>query len=334
MRILYGVQATGNGHIIRAKEFIPHLLKHGRLDILLSGNSAEVDIGHPVAYRLTGLGFTFGRNGGIDYLETLMKLRPIRFMADVRSLDVDAYDLVISDFEPVTAWACKRAGKPCVGLSNQASFLAGKTPRPATGDPLAELVFRNYAPCTIPVGLHYEAYDAFIRTPVIRSEVRRLKPVPGGHITLYLAAYGEDVILPHLRSLGDLRFHVFSKHTTTEYQDGNVWVRPVRNEDYLASLEHCDGLISGGGFGATAEALYLGKRLMVIPMRDQFEQVCNAEALKPYGIPVLDAVEADFADRIRTWNDQAQAVRIAYPDHAADIIDRIVEHVRTGGSAG
>jgi uncharacterized protein (TIGR00661 family) len=334
MRILYGVQATGNGHISRAKEFIPHLLKHGQLDVLLSGSSAEVEIGHPVAYRLSGLGFTFGRNGGINYLETAMKLRPIRFMADVRALDVDAYDLVISDFEPVSAWACKLAGKPCVGLSNQASFLSKKTPRPAIGDALAELVFHNYAPCTIPVGLHYEAYDEFIRTPVIRSEVRRLKPVPGGHITLYLPAYGEDVILPHLRSLGDLRFHVFSKHTKTEYQDGNVWVRPVRNDDYLSSLERCDGLISGGGFEAPAEALFLGKRLMVIPMRDQFEQKCNAEALKPYGIPVLDAIEADFADRIRTWNAQGQAVHIAYPDHAADIIAHVVELGRTSGATG
>jgi uncharacterized protein (TIGR00661 family) len=329
LRILYGVQATGNGHISRAKEVIPHLLRHGRLDVLLSGDSAEVDIGYPVSYRLTGLGFTFGRNGGIDYVDTLRKLRPIRFLRDVRALDVDAYDVVVSDFEPVTAWACKRAGKPCVGLSNQASFLSDKTPRPAVGDLLAECVFRSYAPCTYPVGLHYEAYDTFIRSPIIRSEVRRLNPVSGGHIILYLPAYGEDAILPHLRSLGDLRFHVFSKHTDTEYVVGNVWVRPVRNDDYLGSLESCDGLISGGGFGATAEALYLGKRLMVIPMRDQFEQKCNAEALKRYGIPVLDAIETDFPDRIRAWNAQGPAPRIAYPDHTAAITAHVVERART-----
>lgn len=324
MRILYGVQATGNGHISRAKEFIPHLLRHGDVDVLLSGSSAEVDIGHPVKYRLSGLGFTFGKNGGIDYIETALKLRPIRFLADVRALDVDAYDLVVSDFEPVTAWACKMVGKPCVGLSHQAAFLSEKTPRPAVGNPAAELLFKTYAPCTEPVGLHYESYADFIWTPIIRSEVRRLTPTNEGHITVYLPAYGDEVLIPHLNTLADLRFHVFSKHSKTEYTAGNVRVRPVRNADYLASLESCDALISGGGFEAPAEALFLGKRLMVIPMRDQFEQKCNAEALKPFGIPVLESVEEDFAQRIRAWHDSSTAVRLPFPDHAAEIIAHVV----------
>lgn len=324
MRILYGVQATGNGHISRAKEFIPHLLRHGEVDVLLSGSSSEVDIGHPVRYRLSGLGFTFGKNGGIDYVDTAMKLRPIRFLGDVRALDVDAYDVVVSDFEPVTAWACKMAGKPCVGLSHQASFLSEKTPRPAAGNPAAELLFKTYAPCTDPVGLHYESYADFIWTPIIRSEVRRLNPSNEGHITVYLPAYGDSVLIPHLATVTESRFHVFSKHTKQEYREGNVWVRPVRNVDYLSSLETCDGLLSGGGFEAPAEALFMGKRLMVIPMRDQFEQKCNAEALKPFGIPVLDAVEENFADRIRQWQTHVKAVRLDFPDHAADIIAHVV----------
>lgn len=334
MRILYGVQATGNGHISRAKEFIPHLRRHGQVDLLLSGDSSEVDIGHDVTYRLPGLGFTFGKRGGIDYVETALKLRPIRFLADIRSLNVDEYDLVISDFEPVTAWACKLAGKPCVGLSHQAAFLSPKTPRPAVGNPAAEVLFKTYAPCTDPIGLHYEAYADFIWTPIIRSEVRRLVPSNDGHITMYLPAYGDEVLLPLLNPLADMRFHVFSKHSRTEYHSGNVWVRPVRNREYLDSLETCDGLVSGGGFEAPAEALFLGKRLMVIPMKDQFEQKCNAEALKSYGVPVLESVEADFADRIRHWSKETKAVRLAFPDHTSDIVEHAVALGRGKRAAG
>ena len=36
-------------------------------------------------------------------------------MKKTKSLAVEEYDLVISDFEPVSAWACKRKHKHCVG---------------------------------------------------------------------------------------------------------------------------------------------------------------------------------------------------------------------------
>ncbi len=45
------------------------------------------------------------------------------------------------------------------------------------------------------VGFHFERYDDFIRTPVIRSEIRNLKPENLGHYTVYLPAYSDEFIL-------------------------------------------------------------------------------------------------------------------------------------------
>ena len=50
------------------------------------------------------------------------------------------------------------------------------------------------------------------------------------------------------------------------------------------SLIHCTGIITGGGFETPAEALHLGKKLMAIPIRGQYEQQCNAAALKEMGV--------------------------------------------------
>jgi hypothetical protein len=55
---------------------------------------------------------------------------------------------------------------------------------------------------------------------------------------------------------------------------------------YYKSLASCEGLITGGGFESPAEALYLGKKLMVIPMKGQYEQQCNAAALTDMGVSV------------------------------------------------
>jgi uncharacterized protein (TIGR00661 family) len=49
------------------------------------------------------------------------------------------------------------------------------------------------------------------------------------------------------------------------------------------------GIITGGGFETPAEALYLNKKLMVIPLRNHYEQYCNSAALAQLGIKVLQA---------------------------------------------
>ncbi len=325
MRILYGIQATGNGHLSRAKEFIPHLKEFGSLDILVSGSNTDVSLGYPITYRKTGLSYTFGRKGGIDYVDTAKNLRPIQFIEDVRALNLDRYDLIITDFEPITAWAAKLARRTCFGLSHQAAFLSANTPRPAMPNPGTELLFRSYAPCTHPIGLHYERYDDFIWTPIIRSDVRALQTTDEGHITVYLPAYGDDVLLKQFHALPEIPFHVFSKHSKTAYRSGNVWVRPVRNDDYLMSLASCHGLLSGGGFEAPAEALFLGKRMLVIPMKDQFEQKCNAEALKPYGIRSIDRVDDSLPKHVSEWLATSEAVRIDFPDQTREIVEHMFE---------
>src|SRR4051812_42654998 len=121
MKILYALQGTGNGHICRAREIIPMLKTHGDVDVLISGTQADIDLGHEVKYKLNGLGFIFGKKGGVDILSTYKKNNLRQFWEEINEIPVDIYDVVINDFEPVTAWACYLKGKPIAGLSHQAA---------------------------------------------------------------------------------------------------------------------------------------------------------------------------------------------------------------------
>jgi uncharacterized protein (TIGR00661 family) len=67
------------------------------------------------------------------------------------------------------------------------------------------------------------------------------------------------------------------------------------------SLLTCHGLITGGGFETPAEALYLKKKLISIPIKNHYEQQCNAAALKKMGVCVLEDVDEQFADIIEKW---------------------------------
>ena len=105
MKILYCVQLTGNGHVTRANELIPEFKKVAKVDVLSSGNQNSLEIKEKVSFKLRGLSFVFGSNGGVDIFKTIINLRPITFIRDVFSIQVRNYDLIINDFEPVSAWA-------------------------------------------------------------------------------------------------------------------------------------------------------------------------------------------------------------------------------------
>ena len=128
MKILYAIQGTGNGHVSRAREIIPILKKYGELDILISGTQADVNLDEKIKYQFKGFGFDFGTKGGIDYKSSFRKADFSQLIKDIRNLPVKDYDLVINDFEPVTAWACKLRRKKSVALSHQSAFLSPKTP--------------------------------------------------------------------------------------------------------------------------------------------------------------------------------------------------------------
>ena len=64
------------------------------------------------------------------------------------------------------------------------------------------------------------------------------------------------------------------------------------------------GIITGGGFETPAEALFLEKRILSIPIREHYEQLCNAAALQKMGVPVIYEVDDDFNVVIEQWLNQ------------------------------
>ncbi|GGC64216.1 glycosyl transferase [Pedobacter quisquiliarum] len=324
MRILYAIQGTGNGHISRARAIVPLLQQYGNLDLLISGTQADVSLIENVKYELHGFSFIFGRKGGVNHYETWRSMNLPRFVRDMNKLPLKDYNLIINDFEPVTAWACKRKGLESVGLSHQASFQSRNVPRPKSID-WAQLVLKYYAPASHYVGFHFEKYDHFINTPVIRSQIRELQVRDDGHYTVYLPAIDDKFLIPILHQLPHVQWQVFSKHAIVGYTSKNVQVNLINNEQYNASLASCTGLLTGGGFEGPAEALFLGKKLLVVPMKFQYEQQCNAFALKKFGIPVIWGSNKNWLPILKEWIDHGRVIHVDYPDETASVIDRLVK---------
>ncbi|MEJ8800723.1 glycosyltransferase family protein [Pontibacter sp. H249] len=325
MRILYAIQGTGNGHLTRALDILPALQKRGEVDIVVSGSQVDLSLPYPVKYRLKGLGFVFGKNGGVDFYRTFVKANSRAFYKETCQLPVNEYDLVISDFEPVTAWACMRAKKHCVGLSNQVAVLNQNVPKPKETDHMGKFILKNYAPTTAQYGFHFDRFDDTIFTPIIRKQVRELEVSNQGHYTVYLPAHDDHKIINKLSRFKSVEWQVFSKHNKQPFRHENISVQPIHNDAFLQSMASSAGVLCAAGFGTPSEVLYLQKKLLVVPMKNQYEQVCNAAALKHMGVATIKSLKKKHLPKIHEWLVHGEPIRVHYPDETDAIVARIVQ---------
>ena len=324
MKILYAIQGTGNGHLSRATDIIPCLQQHGEVDILVSGIQGDLKLPYDVKYQLRGLSFIFGKKGGVDLWKTFTKTNLRKLISSIRKLPVQDYDLIINDFEPVTAWACALRNRPCIALSHQAAVLAPGYPKPDVKDAKGRLVLQHYAPADVKYGFHFSGNNETIFTPVVRQQVRSHDITNNGHYTVYLPAYNDKTLIKRLSAHKTVQWDVFSKHNKKKIIKGNVTINPINNEQFTASMAAAAGVLCGAGFETPAEALFLGKKLLVIPMKNQYEQQLNAAALKAMGVPVIKSLKAKHDDVIADWLNNGKVIPVHYPDMTQEIIDRVI----------
>lgn len=324
MKVLYAIQGTGNGHISRAREIVPILNKLCDLEVMISGIQADIEVNFDIKIQLKGLSFIFGKKGGIDLWKTIKDTEFLLFREEIKKIDIEQYDLIINDFEPISAWAAKLHNIPCISLSHQSAVIAPESPKPTNNDFLGQRILKHYAPTTDYIGFHFYRYNQKTFTPVIRKEIRNLHPTNKGHYTVYLPAYGDEQLIAFFNEFPNIKWQVFSKHSKKEYQINQILIKPVNNNDFIKSFESCEGIICGAGFEAPAEALFLKKKLLVIPMKNQYEQQCNAEALRQLGIPVIKTLKNKYISYVSHWLNHSKPIQVDYKDETELILKKIL----------
>lgn len=326
MKIFYAVQATGNGHISRAMQLLPYLKRYGNVDIFLSGGNSHLPFDVPVKYRNAGLSLFYNNTGGLDYRKIISAANPVRVWDAVKELPVENYDVVINDFECITSLACAYKKVRSVNFGHQASFQSPLVPRPSSKSRVGEFILKHYARASKYVGLHFESYDDFVFEPVIKKEILQAKSRKKNHITVYLSSYKDKVVAEYFRKIPQLQFHVFSKEVKQTSNEGNVTFIPVSDRLFTESLINCSGVITGAGFETPAEALHLGKKLMVIPIQGQYEQLCNAAALETMGVTVLSKFDENFIAAFHQWMQTENAKAVSYENVAPKAISYLLEN--------
>ncbi|WP_440122106.1 glycosyltransferase family protein [Tenacibaculum sp. Ill] len=323
MKILYAFQGTGNGHASRALEIIPHLQRRGDVDVLVSGSQYEIELPFDIKYKLHGLGFVFGKKGGIDLISTLKDLNLKKVYKEIKTLPVKEYDLVINDFEPISAWACLFRNVPIISLSNQNALLNEKNSA-FKKFRLERLIIKYYAPAKNKFGFHFKTHSSSTFLPIIRKEIRYRNITNKGHYTVYLPSYSDEKIVKVLSKIKDIKWQVFSKKTKEHQFFHNITILPINDDAFIRSMASSKGIICGAGFATPTEALYLRKKLLVIPMKNQYEQQCNAVTLKEMGVTVVKKLSRKQLPKIEKWINTNKVVEVHYPDVTEDMLDAII----------
>lgn len=326
MKILYGVQGTGNGHVTRARIMAKAFAEAGaKIDWVFSGRSREdffdMDaFGDFQCYR----GLTFQvKSGRIQYIKTAMTSNFLQLSKDIKKVNVENYDLIINDFEPVSAWAAKRAGKKVIGISHQNSFYY-KIPK-KNNNIVTDWFMHTFAPVTQPIGLHWHHFNQPILPPLIEPSHYPNDSLHK-HYLVYLPFSDLNDIVPQLKKFPDYHFFVY-QNVPQPYDDNNIHVRPFSREGFQQDLHRCEGVICSAGFELPSEAIQLGKKLLVQPVAGQMEQQSNALALTQLGYGSASNVLSETV--IGRWLPLMKPTPVIYPNVSKALVDWIL---KTGGN--
>jgi uncharacterized protein (TIGR00661 family) len=320
MKILYGVQGTGNGHITRARALNRELKALGAsIDFIFSGRDAD---SYFALEEFTHRNFQHGlqlafAQGKIDIAQTWHKNNLALVYNEIHAIDTRDYDLVISDFEPITAWAAKLQHQRCLTLGHQYAFLYD-IPK-ANNSLFNRHLMKSVAPSPLSIGLHWHHFNQPILPPILQNLTTATETQ--GYYLVYLPFEDRQDIIDFLEPFELESFICFGPYDTVE-KINNIIFRPCSSVDFHPTLCGARGVICNAGFELTSEALHLGIKLLIKPLQGQMEQLSNGRALIELGLGLcMSTLDSKY---LAYWLDNFQPRQIIYPNVAQAIAQWIV----------
>ncbi len=340
-RIIYGVAGEGFGHSSRSQLIGQRFIDCGH-DVMFVGSQKSLVylkqyFGERVK-EIFGLSLAY-KDGYVDPVETLkknlMRLPEANKQNDElfkRFFKPFVPDLIVSDFEPFSAWWAFRNKVPFISIDHEHVLTLCKLEHRGKdwfSRMTASLVTESYyvgAIAYIIVNFFKASLkidSAVLAPPVVRPAVRELAAGKGEHILLYsTAGKGAERLREMLNGFSGERFYVYGFDESGEY--GNCIFKKRSTEGFLGDLAACRGVIASAGFSLISECLYLKKKMLLLPLAGQYEQIINAHYAENLGLGLssekldgqsltrfLAEIEEPFGDDERIlWPDNDELFRI------------------------
>ncbi len=295
VRIIYGVSGEGSGHSSRSRAMARHLIKAGHEVRIASYDRGYENLRDEFqVLEIEGLCIATDDNRVNvvkTFTENLKRLpKGHRTLQDLRKLFKEFKpDVVITDFEPMTAYLANHYDLPLITIDNQhrMRYMDYECPsRLRTESQITKTIIRAMVPrpdVSLAICFHRgEATNdrTFFFSPILRKEVLERSPSSGEHVLVYVTR-GFESLLDELVGFPREQFLVYG-YDRTEQQD-NLRFCPFSKVQFLDDLASAKAVIATAGFTLISEALYLRKPYLALPMQGQFEQELNGFQLQQLG---------------------------------------------------
>ena len=292
-RIIYGVAGEGFGHSSRSHLIGQRLLDAGH-DVMFVGYRKSLAylkqyFGERVR-EIFGLSFAY-EDGRVDKSQTLK--RNLLNLGEGNKQNDKLFrqhfepfepELVISDFEPFSAWWAWRKRVPFISIDHEHVLTLCELEHPE-GSWFSRLTAELVTNCYYVGAVRYIIINFFqaplridsavLAPPVIRPAVAALEPQDGEHILVYsTSGEGKDTLLQMLGKFAERKFYVYGFDQAGEF--GNCVFRERSTNAFLADLASAKGVAASAGFSLISECLYLKKKMLLMPVAGQYEQMVNA----------------------------------------------------------
>lgn len=271
MKIGIAINGEGRGHFSRARALAEVLAERHEVSFWVPSHlSGELTGYFPTAKIHSIPCLRFVQKGfSIRYLKTISinagkVLFPYYIHAQIaRDLRDSGIDAIISDFEPFTSKAAKIIGIPVLQLNHPGVVVRSFSLNPAA---LISQIVALYMMQNSDRRIFCSFFDGDVG-PIVRSELRTKSVSRGDYYVVYQKSLYAEILSPILSAVGRKHFKVF----------------PHPKADYAEALAGCRGLIAPAGHQSISEALALGKPVLAIPVKGQYEQELNARKLRTSG---------------------------------------------------
>ncbi len=235
-------------------------------------------------------------------------------------------DLVVTDFEPFSAWWARRHRVPFISIDNEHLLILCRL------DQQLRDIWGRFSAGVV-VRCHYFGARAYVITnffqaparspkavlapPVVRPAIARLEPCDAGHIVIY-ATTGthEDRWREVLGRFAPQKFYLYGFNKNAEWK--NCVFKEASTEGFATDLASARGVIASAGYSLISECMYLRKKMLLLPLVGQYEQLMNARYVEKLGLGVWskevdETVVSRFLERIA--EPLPQDDRILWPDN-------------------
>ena len=299
MRILYGVVGEGMGHATRSCVILRHLVQAHEVQIVVSGRAhaflrqtfPQLDV-----HEIAGLNMVYEdnevrrRRTALDFVKKLPGFAE-NFETMTRLAEGFRPELVISDFESFAYLYAKKHDLPVLSIDNmqiinRCTLDVDIPPEEQASWQMAKAIVKAKLPhCD-----HYLITTFFFppvrkeRTslfpPILRDAVLDAERSFGEHVLVYQTSDTFHDLVPTLQRLPGTFFVYGLKRDEVL---GNVTLKGFSEAGFVRDLASARAVLAGGGFSLMGEAVYLGKPMLSVPLKGQFEQTLNALYLQKLG---------------------------------------------------